>query len=192
MNKPNNRRSKETKEKCRDALLMLLSEGKTIGTISVRELCEKCNINRSTFYAHYSIPEDILKETEDSTLQETQHFITSMAGNENENTVSFLSFIKQNQKAFRILLSENSQTGFADKLISLVIPIFTEIEQTPFPRQLFPYVRAYAIDGAKAVIFSWINNSCKESEELIAGLIIELSKKVIDTSFTFKPGPDLP
>lgn len=40
--------------------------------ISVRELCERADLNRSTFYAHYSEPKELLEEVENELLDATQ------------------------------------------------------------------------------------------------------------------------
>lgn len=52
MNTTNNKRSVETDECLKNALIALLKD-KELADISVTELCETADIDRSTFYAHY-------------------------------------------------------------------------------------------------------------------------------------------
>ena len=52
MNTPNNRRSLATEECLKNTLMVLLKD-KELADISVAELCEAADIDRSTFYAHY-------------------------------------------------------------------------------------------------------------------------------------------
>ena len=52
MNTPNNRRSLATEERLKNTLMALLKD-KELADISVTELCEAADIDRSTFYAHY-------------------------------------------------------------------------------------------------------------------------------------------
>ena len=47
-----------------EALLLLL-EKKDYEFITVKEICEKAGVNRSTFYLHYESIEDLLMETID-------------------------------------------------------------------------------------------------------------------------------
>ena len=45
-----------------EALLLLL-EKKEYDFITVKEICEKAGVNRSTFYMHYDTKDDLLVET---------------------------------------------------------------------------------------------------------------------------------
>ncbi len=45
-----------------EALLQLL-EKKDFAFISVKEICQKAGVNRSTFYLHYETTNDLLEET---------------------------------------------------------------------------------------------------------------------------------
>ena len=49
----------------RSALIVLLKE-KNINKISVREICDAAEINRTTFYKHYGNPYDLLEDIENS------------------------------------------------------------------------------------------------------------------------------
>ena len=53
--KKEDRRVRYTKQAIRDGFLRLLAE-KPIEKISVTEICREADINRGTFYAHYSDP----------------------------------------------------------------------------------------------------------------------------------------
>lgn len=56
MNTKNNQRTRLSKILLKNALMDLLGEKGSVTKISVRELCERADLNRSTFYAHYSEP----------------------------------------------------------------------------------------------------------------------------------------
>ena len=46
-----------------DEALLLLLEKKEYEFITVKEICEKAGVNRSTFYLHYESIDDLLYET---------------------------------------------------------------------------------------------------------------------------------
>lgn len=58
------RRVRKTKSQLRLALMDLLVE-KSAKNISVRELAERADINRGTFYIHYQDVNDLLQRLED-------------------------------------------------------------------------------------------------------------------------------
>ena len=54
MQKKTDRRVRKTKTQLRNGLAMLMKE-KSVGEITVKELVDQVDINRSTFYLHYQI-----------------------------------------------------------------------------------------------------------------------------------------
>lgn len=54
------RRIIQTKEKIKGGMLSLIEE-KPIEKLTVKEICEKANVTRGTFYAHYENEYDLLK-----------------------------------------------------------------------------------------------------------------------------------
>ena len=62
------RRVKKTKKQLRLALMHLMTQ-KSAKSISVRELAEQADINRSTFYIHYKDVNDLLLHLEDEMVR---------------------------------------------------------------------------------------------------------------------------
>ncbi|AWI03206.1 TetR/AcrR family transcriptional regulator [Clostridium drakei] len=62
------RRIKKTQKSIRDALVDLLSE-KDVSEITIKELAERANINRKTFYMHYSSIDDIFDKIENEIIE---------------------------------------------------------------------------------------------------------------------------
>ena len=61
------RRIQKTKKGIRQAMLTLMQK-KDISSIRIKELAEEADINRKTFYDHYSRIEDVLSEMDDDLL----------------------------------------------------------------------------------------------------------------------------
>lgn len=76
MNRKNNKRFKDTELLIQQSLIELL-EGRELRQISVKELCEKAGINRSTFYAHYL---DIFDLMEKIDVNMSQNLLEQFAG----------------------------------------------------------------------------------------------------------------
>lgn len=63
-----NQRVVLTKRLLKEGLLRLLQE-KSLEQINVSELCRVAGINRATFYKHYSIPRDVLRDVEQGIVE---------------------------------------------------------------------------------------------------------------------------
>ena len=71
MEKAGNRRTRMTKQLLKQSLLELL-EQKKINAITVKEICERADVNRSTFYAYYSSPYDLFDSMKQDIIAESR------------------------------------------------------------------------------------------------------------------------
>lgn len=67
----NDQRTRLTRMLIRQAFTGLLRE-KPVQSISVKELCDRADLNRGTFYAHYTDIYDLLHQIEDEMMQDFQ------------------------------------------------------------------------------------------------------------------------
>lgn len=63
------KRTVQTKKKIKDVLIEQLKT-RSISDISVTEISELCDINRNTFYIHYSSIKEVLKDIEDDIINQ--------------------------------------------------------------------------------------------------------------------------
>jgi AcrR family transcriptional regulator len=69
-----NQRVRLTKKMLQDSLIWLLPN-KSIHKISVREICDNAEINRSTFYKYYGSQYDLLKDMENEVLLQIDGYL---------------------------------------------------------------------------------------------------------------------
>ena len=74
MQKKTDRRVRKTKTQLRNGLAMLMKE-KSVGEITVKELVDQVDINRSTFYLHYPDISGLLHEIENDLAEEMERAI---------------------------------------------------------------------------------------------------------------------
>ena len=115
MQKKVDRRVRKTKSQLRKGLARLLQE-KSIGEITVKELVEEVDINRSTFYLHYSDIPSLLKEIEDDMMDEMERAVREHPIQEN-STGRFIEDIFRsgpsgNIRSKKILRADLSRTSF--------------------------------------------------------------------------------
>lgn len=182
MNTKNNQRTRLSKIMFKNAMMDLLHEKKIVEKISVKELCEKAELNRSTFYAHYNEPKDLLAEMENEILDSTANHLKIIGeGDEisaHKYILSFLHYIKDNDKQFRVLLIDNSadfKTRFLQQSIIQIIDKFnvelsTEIEQ---------YVYSYILNGSSGIITQWIRSDYSVDENLIVELLFSINSSAL-------------
>lgn len=103
------KRITQTKQCIEKALIELLNN-KYLEEITVKELCEKANINRSTFYTYYTSPNDIYKIIERNAINKIHIFLDSQ--NISITLYNFfretINFLYSNQDVFIIMEKEHN------------------------------------------------------------------------------------
>ena len=169
------------------ALLSLL-EKKPFEYITISEICETAEANRSTFYLHYENTSDLLKETISYVLDDfisyfavdAENIIKTFANCDlqdlkfvNEKYLHpYLLFIKENQRVFGAILSQ--PTAFESKRIfqRLFDNIFRPIlDRFNYPKDEQNYVMLFYLNGITAIITEWLKDGCQKSIEDISAII---------------------
>lgn len=174
-----NRRTQMTKLLLRTALIELMQE-KPITQITIRALCEKADLNRTTFYLHYTdqmaLLEDAERQVMEQTVEHMKHIHTDRRTT--KLVLAFLEYVKKNDLMFRTLLcrddSESFRRRFVEELRHLIgseLPMYGDDTRTQ-------YVLSFLMYGSLYVIIHWIESGYKESTEQIAQLLFELSDSI--------------
>ena len=133
MNTKNNQRTRLSKMLLKNALMDLLKENGSVEKISVRELCSVAELNRSTFYAHYNEPKDLLNEIENELLDSTEQHLERIGQEDDMGAhryiLSFLKYIKSNDKQFRTLLIDSADPEFRSKFMQQSIITLPHLRQ---------------------------------------------------------------
>ncbi len=113
------RRIRKTKTQLKNGLAKLMAE-KSINEISVKELVELVDINRSTFYLHYSDIYNLLEEIEEEMLSEIKQSIEQHPMGVGYNTFTYLEDIylalENNKDICKALLGDNGDASFIFKM----------------------------------------------------------------------------
>ena len=181
-----------TAKKMNDALITLL-ETKEFEYISIKEICHIANVNRSTFYLHYSNMNDLLEETIKSlNLSFNSHFNSK----ENENTIiskdnledlllinddnliPYLNFIKENKNIYKVLKNHpqlfNANKTYEQMFRKLFVPIMNRFG---LDEKWYKYLMDFYISGLTSIVLDWVYDDCKipvqEVSDFIKGLIVK-------------------
>lgn len=74
------RRTQRTKTALREALFACMQE-KPLADITITEICATAGMNRTTFYKHYKLAEDIIREFEREQLEDMKSFLETTEKN---------------------------------------------------------------------------------------------------------------
>lgn len=170
-----------------EALLALLEE-KDLEYITVKEICHRAGVNRSTFYLHYETIADLVDETLEMINQrfrsyfpqQEEEVLGNMGSRERENLVlvtreyllPYLRFIRDNKKvyraAFRNPSSMQAHTRYGELKQQILGPI---LERFEIPAAQRPYYMAYYVEGIIAIVKEWLRQDCADEVEMIADII---------------------
>ena len=171
-----------------DKALLSLLEKKPFEYITISEICEKAEVNRSTFYLHYENTSDLLKEATAYVLDyfascfpvDAASVVAQFANCDLQDLKfinakylhPYLAFIKNNQQVFATILSQ--PTTFDSKNISqrLFDNIFKPIlDRFHYPKDEQNYVMMFYLNGITAIITEWLKDGCQKSIEDISAII---------------------
>lgn len=183
MNTKNNQRTRLSKMLFKNALMDLLKEKGSINKVSVRELCDRAELNRSTFYAHYNEPNDLLIEIETELLDATEEHLKKI-GAENDigahkYILSFLQYIRQNDKPFRALLIDSTDPEFRSRFMQQSIIQFVENLRIELPKELEQYIFSYILNGSTGIIIQWIRSDYAADENEIVNLLFSINNSAL-------------
>ena len=113
MPQKNDRRVRKTRSLLRQALVRLMNE-KSIQEITVTQLCEACDINRGTFYLHYTDVYDLLSRIEEEMLTDFENVLGKLVPEEIVGQQSpspamcrLFEFLADNADMCKVLLCNN-------------------------------------------------------------------------------------
>lgn len=190
MNTKNNQRTRLSKLLFKNALMDLLKEKGSVAKIPVRELCDRAELNRSTFYAHYNEPNDLLMEIETELLDATEEHLKKI-GEENDAgahkyILSFLQYIKQNDKQFRTLLIDSADPEFRSRFMQQSIIQFVENLRIELSKELEQYIFSYILNGSTGIIIQWIRSDYAVNENEIVNLLFLINQSAL-VNFNLTP-----
>ena len=156
-----------------DEALISLLEKKDIDYITIKEICDKAGLNRSTFYLHYESINDLVEETTnyinkkftDYFNENERDFIDKINSSSSENLklieekylTPYLSFIKENRSLFKASFNNPISMNAFEKYNNLkkymIIPI---LEKFNVPEKEHEYIITFYINGIMAMIKEWI------------------------------------
>lgn len=171
-----------------DEAFLALLETKDFAYITVKELCERAEVNRSTFYLHYETLADLLEESAqyiirqfvESMPYDTVTFLDGLQERPLEELylitpeylTPYLNYIRKNRRIFRTTLEQASTLRMDEAYLALNRHVFEPIlARYQVPQQDRGYLMSFYISGLIAVITEWLKTDCADPIERIIGVM---------------------
>lgn len=169
--------------------LILLLEKKDYSFITVKEICEKAGVNRSTFYLHYETMDDLLSESIEYVGNKLHKKYSEKVLNKQiissskledlilitpEYLLPYLEFLKENKAIYKIAFSQPNVFKVDLVLKHLHKNIFDPIlNKFEIPLNEQKYMMQFYLSGISSIIIEWIKNGCKEDIQSIVSVIMK-------------------
>ena len=165
--------------------LMELLETKPFEYITIKEICAKAGVNRSTFYLHYENICDLLAETTRYVLDSFLSYFPADSmqiihrfpdcADEELNFISekyltpYLSYVKENRRIFATAVAHSGSLGFDRVYNKMFEYVFNPIlERFNYPSAYRKYVMYFYLNGINSIVAEWLKHDCEESfDEMI-------------------------
>ena len=176
------RRTRMTKTMIRDALIDLLEE-QPLEKISVTDICERADVNRSTFYAHYEDVSALMRDAEDDALAHVPvtQTVPSLSKEDAmmKKLIVFLQYIRENDRLFRVLILQADRSSFNQRLSQMILeqyrPLIHESDR-------WQYEYAFYMNGITGLLQEWFSSSFSPDEAFLAHFILDMALAVFRDS----------
>lgn len=176
------RRKKYTRMILKESLMDVLKE-KSISTVTVKEICARADINRSTFYAHFSDHFDLLNQIEEEIIADMNETLLTFHYNQDEETLQMVKriveYVAENSDVCTTLFSEHGDASFKKRVMEVAgeHTVKHALSIYPIDSEISEYVSIFAVSGSINILESWLKNGMDKTPSEIAELINNLTNK---------------
>ena len=171
-----------------EALVQLLAV-KDFEFITVKDICHKAGVNRSTFYLHYDSVADLLQETIDNLMKEflsmfpigPDAFLSEIETAPLSNLVltqsdfirPYLAFVRDHKEVYAAAYKNPSAMQTDGKFTGMTKHILEPIlHRFGVPEKQQHYMICFYINGCASIVHEWLRQGCRDSIEEVEQIIL--------------------
>ena len=180
MEKKVDRRVIKTRRQLKKGLAALMKE-KSVNQITVKELVEEVDSNRSTFYLHFKDIQDLLREIEENMEAQIKRAIEEhpiVSGN--ENAFYFIEdmfrVLDEEREISKALIGPNGDMGFIHRIERIIKENSRGTLEKMFPgkKEDLKYFYAFCLSGCLGLVKVWLNEGEEKSPEEMAQMTFNM------------------
>lgn len=183
------RRYERTHEAIIEAFTELVIQ-KDYDEITVKEVAERADINRKTFYFHFTCIEEILDEMQDSIAKKLMEIYRRHASGSfdfSAITATLNEIMSENYTLYRRLVMANSYRFFSRNIKDSVKDRFISQYMDGERGEILNLVAEYCISGIFKLYRVWFENPGNVSAEQLAELAGKMMWSSINAAMPFLP-----
>ena len=174
-------RTRLTKIIIRQALIELMEE-KPVSAITVSELCRVAGIGRTTFYAHYNVPEDVATEIQDEVIAKILTVPDNLNPSSIYDTMLWHCRVTLENRDYCLILSRDHEAmrKFRQRMLAMTTDasILNDFPGDPTPEQSAKRFALLAVsEGCAGIMNDWHERGLKEPPELVARMVTDFAEK---------------
>ena len=189
------RRIRRTKNAFKKHFIELVKE-KGYSAVTVTDIVDHADYNRSTFYAYYLDKEDLANQLLDEMMKLlnesfyqpfTMEVQVQYEQIENQSHNTFFQHIYENRHFYALLTIPNSIPNLQNRFLEQFKKMFLNIHYLDEMNNIIniDHYNTYKMYGSYGVILEWIANGCKEEPTQFSEAILSIFQTP-STSFCFK------
>ena len=182
----------ETAERMDEAFLDLLAD-RDLELVTIKDVCARAGVHRSTFYLHYETIDDLLAEsTALMNHRFAEHMERGIDGPSGRNLVSripelpaeelvfvrrdyvvpYLTYVRDNRRLYACAL-RNSRALRLDRTYRRMLEHVIEpvLDRLDVPQADRRYLLAYHMAGLMAIVRTWLEDGCADAPEHVAAVM---------------------
>ncbi|MGN1014431.1 MAG: TetR/AcrR family transcriptional regulator [Butyricicoccus sp.] len=183
--KKEDRRIRRTKRLLRQALAELMNE-KEFKSITVKEIAERADLNRGTFYFHYTDTYDLKDKVEDELVETFAQHLDAYEPTEDNHSVhgiadAILSCIEEDKFIVKTLFHDDSGESLRTKFMYVLEHTISRIQTTYVQNETEQeqrYICRFLANGAIGVVSMWLEDDNQMTRKQLTNILDDLIGRV--------------
>lgn len=180
-----------TRRALRDALATQIEKTGDLSQVTVTAVCDSAQITRRTFYLHFKDIPDLVRATEDETLESLRPYIARIAATNLDGlqdaisqlqpcpgVIEALEFLKERGSYMSALLGDGGDPGFTHRIELLVRDVVHKRAAEGINKyvgeELLDYYLTYTIAAEVGVLVRWLTRGMQEDVGIISRVMTAL------------------
>ncbi len=182
------RRCIKTRKAIKQVFIRLMTE-KDINKITIKEIADEANINRKTFYSHYTDVNGVLDDIENDVLEQLCGIIESFdiqkaIYNPYPIFKELTNIINNDFDFYKYLLQSTSDSRLLEKIKHILKKRIIEMAGLEINnKEMLPYAIEFAVSGILSVYREWFNSDRRYSLEEVSDFAGSLTFNGLYTIF---------